>query len=517
MGMGMGMGGRGRGRGQQPGRGRGRGRGRGTRKPNNSINSIYTGTNMPSSRVLAMADSSRDYDEALAEAPVEEHLILRLPPAMADGLRERIKRRDVPQDLLLSFDDARHGLLKHGSATHKTRLVDLPCIVESLKTIDNKQFYKVANIAQMIVVEPTPLPAGTTTTTGAGAAGVGTGKSAKEVQWPDGLTPPLKNVRTRRFRKRISKKLIEDVEQEVERLLLADAESDDVRYELHDRREHEGSMYGDDGHGGHGGMGGMAGSDGGSMMDGDGGSMMDGDGGGMDGDMDLDGEDELAAEIQDALDAEEDGDDDDGGGGVSGSGGGGGVGSGSGGAGQAKDSDDDDDEDEDEEEEEDEGPPEGQVDADGDDDDDDGGGGGGGGGRGGNGEGDGGDTARALAHLRKQAGVVQAEITDLERKVSEKSGQAQAQVNPIMRKRFQGIVETLRKELDIKTMQLADLHRQIEEAGGSGGGGSGGGGGDGAGGAGGGGDGEDGADPMLDEIDQMLDTMDQMEAEGDGQ
>ena len=45
-----------------------------------------------------------------------------------------------------------------------------------------------------------------------------------------GLTPPLKHVRKRRFRKKLSKRAIEEVEQEVERLLEVDAQAEDVQY-----------------------------------------------------------------------------------------------------------------------------------------------------------------------------------------------------------------------------------------------------------------------------------------------
>ena len=37
--------------------------------------------------------------------------------------------------------------------------------------------------------------------------------------WQHGVTPPLHHVRKRRFRKRVNKRTIESVEQEVERLL----------------------------------------------------------------------------------------------------------------------------------------------------------------------------------------------------------------------------------------------------------------------------------------------------------
>jgi transcription initiation factor TFIID subunit 7 len=48
--------------------------------------------------------------------------------------------------------------------------------------------------------------------------------------WPHGITPPLHHVRKRRFRRRVNRRTIESVEQEVERLLEQDAMADDVKY-----------------------------------------------------------------------------------------------------------------------------------------------------------------------------------------------------------------------------------------------------------------------------------------------
>lgn len=48
--------------------------------------------------------------------------------------------------------------------------------------------------------------------------------------WPHGISPPLHHVRKRRFRKRVNKRTIESVEQEVERLLEEDAGADEVKY-----------------------------------------------------------------------------------------------------------------------------------------------------------------------------------------------------------------------------------------------------------------------------------------------
>ncbi|RKP11720.1 hypothetical protein BJ684DRAFT_3823, partial [Piptocephalis cylindrospora] len=97
------------------------------------------------------------------------------------------------------------------------RLVDLPTIIESQKSIDNRRFVKVADVTQMLVVD---------------------GPADLAAQSPDGITPPLNQVRQRRFRKRLSKQTIEQVEEEVERLLLADALAEEVEYGKLERDEY---------------------------------------------------------------------------------------------------------------------------------------------------------------------------------------------------------------------------------------------------------------------------------------
>jgi transcription initiation factor TFIID subunit 7 len=45
--------------------------------------------------------------------------------------------------------------------------------------------------------------------------------------WPHGITPPLRHVRKRRFRKRISRLTIEKVEDKVEELMQRDHDADE--------------------------------------------------------------------------------------------------------------------------------------------------------------------------------------------------------------------------------------------------------------------------------------------------
>lgn len=133
--------------------------------------------------------------------------------------------------------DGRHGIVRVDRVPLACKLVDLPCILESLKTVDKKTFYKTADLCQMLVCTldgdlypPLEEPTGTVDP-----------KSKKKDKdkdkkfiWNHGITCPLKNTRKRRFRKTAKKKYIEspDVEKEVKRLLSTDAEAVSVRWEV---------------------------------------------------------------------------------------------------------------------------------------------------------------------------------------------------------------------------------------------------------------------------------------------
>lgn len=179
-------------------------------------------------RISAKKTKKKKLDE-LKEAPVEDQLILRLPPSPeTEEFRNLVKKRQIPSGFYLNFSESRKATVCLGlgdSAPLKAKLVDLPCILESQKTFDNKQFYKIGDISQMLIVSNPkyPHPPATPTT--------------DKINYPDGLTPPMRAVRIKRFRKRVSKKVIEDVEKEVERLLQADLEAEDVKFEITEQKE----------------------------------------------------------------------------------------------------------------------------------------------------------------------------------------------------------------------------------------------------------------------------------------
>jgi TATA-binding protein-associated factor Taf7 len=105
-------------------------------------------------RISAKKTKKKKLDE-LKEAPVEEHMLLRLPPSPAtQEFRNLIKKRQIPAGFYLNFSEARKCTMSLGLGDAPTvlkgKIVDLPCILESQKTFDNKQFYKIGDISQVL-------------------------------------------------------------------------------------------------------------------------------------------------------------------------------------------------------------------------------------------------------------------------------------------------------------------------------------------------------------------------------
>ncbi|XP_035307963.1 transcription initiation factor TFIID subunit 7-like isoform X2 [Cricetulus griseus] len=183
---------------------------------------------------------------------LESQFILRLPPEHASTVREIIRSGDPTMKDKLKIDlspDARHAVVQVDNVSLSARVVDLPCVIGSLKTHDRKTFYKTADVSQMLVcsAEGGGCASPEEPATSAGATATGRqGEMEKNYIWKHGITPPLKNVRKKRFRKPARKlpdaKQSEDscsgyidskeVEKEVKRLLRSDAEAISTRWEI---------------------------------------------------------------------------------------------------------------------------------------------------------------------------------------------------------------------------------------------------------------------------------------------
>ncbi|XP_064134523.1 transcription initiation factor TFIID subunit 7-like [Loxodonta africana] len=185
---------------------------------------------------------------------LENQFILRLPPEHASTVRKMIRSGNIAMKDKLKIDlhsDGRHAVVQVEDVSLNAKLVDLPCVVASLKTLDKKSFYKTADISQMLVCttdgDLQSSPEQSVSSTDAKDIEADDGKRRKKYNWKHGITPPLKNVRKRRFRK-IKKKSTDvkeieeisfaeytespDVEKEVKRLLCSDAEAVSARWEV---------------------------------------------------------------------------------------------------------------------------------------------------------------------------------------------------------------------------------------------------------------------------------------------
>ena len=159
---------------------------------------------------------------------IESQFILRMAPGEdCEYLRKAIEEKKVGlkqseggADVSLRFLDreGRRSVVTIKGKHYAAAMVDLPCVIESMKSWDRRGWWKSADICQMLLVLG-PVP---------NEEAAKTALVPKEVdqttwQYAHGLTPPMHWVRKRRFRKRISYRTIEAVEDEVERLLERDA------------------------------------------------------------------------------------------------------------------------------------------------------------------------------------------------------------------------------------------------------------------------------------------------------
>ncbi|KAB8292418.1 hypothetical protein EYC80_008146 [Monilinia laxa] len=189
---------------------------------------------------------------------IEESFIFRMIPGEdCDYLRNCISEKKMgvnPKaggaDVQMKFFHAegrRAAVMIRGNVYAAT-LVDLPCIIEGMKSWDKRGWYKSADICQMLWIyqrvekeeeaKTIPLP------------GI---IDPQTFQYPHGLTAPMHLARKRRFRKRISRTAIEAVEEAVEKLLEDDRKALQSEYKVISPEREQSSQvfspgsYGEDG------------------------------------------------------------------------------------------------------------------------------------------------------------------------------------------------------------------------------------------------------------------------------
>lgn len=164
-------------------------------------------------------------DEDAEEDPAIEHLLLlRVPPGddcqyLARMIEEKkigVKPSDGGADITFQWLDkeGRRSLWNIRGNKYAGALFDLPTITEVFKTWNKKDIMKVTDISQILVIlgsvdneqqaKDYPLPPEV---------------DRERWEYPHGLTPPMRYVRKRRFRKRINYRDIDTIEAQVQKLL----------------------------------------------------------------------------------------------------------------------------------------------------------------------------------------------------------------------------------------------------------------------------------------------------------
>jgi len=192
------------------------------------------------------ANSFRMSEKPLDGPPVEleNQFVLRLPTEPSLALREAIKSgaSNLKERLFIQLEPdkssntqyLRRGHVQFDGWNFTSRLVDLPTIMESHKTIDNKTFYKTADICQLLICKEGEDFDDEEDTNSPVKKKKDPNKVDKKYLYPHGIGPPLKNCRKRRFRKTLRKKYVEapEIEKEVKRLLRVDNEAVSVKWEV---------------------------------------------------------------------------------------------------------------------------------------------------------------------------------------------------------------------------------------------------------------------------------------------
>ncbi|KAM8706872.1 hypothetical protein ACLKA7_011037 [Drosophila subpalustris] len=203
------------------------------------------------SQVVNQAENCDDFE-------LESQFIIRFPQDLANTVLESIEKGNIGEKLTIELDsELRHGKVRLNDELLHAKIVDLPTVVESYKTADNVSLYKTADISQMMVCsreslkdsskcqlkEPEKLP---NSETESDKENDSTNlKSVKDVPkvdekflWPDGITPPTRNIRRRRLKTSIKQKKVDKPEssilKEVKYLLRMDSEAVRVDYEFVD-------------------------------------------------------------------------------------------------------------------------------------------------------------------------------------------------------------------------------------------------------------------------------------------
>ncbi|KAF1946265.1 hypothetical protein EJ02DRAFT_450714 [Clathrospora elynae] len=178
-------------------------------------------------------------EEAEPDPAIESQFVLRMKPGPdCDLLRKSIEEKTIgkgtshggPSVHFRFFDrEGRRAMLTIQGRMYAATMVELPAVIESLKSWNKKDWVKTADVCQMLLVldrvqneeeaKKFPLPSYV---------------EKDSHRFPHGLTPPMKWARKLRFRPRKSYIDVERAEAQMNRLLADDEKAASTKYEMVD-------------------------------------------------------------------------------------------------------------------------------------------------------------------------------------------------------------------------------------------------------------------------------------------
>ncbi|XP_045466934.1 transcription initiation factor TFIID subunit 7 isoform X2 [Harmonia axyridis] len=167
-----------------------------------------------------------DNDDEKVE--LEEQFILRMPKVEALKLRDLLntKPSKIKKALKISLNLNNTGFVKFGKRKIYGCLKKFPTIIESYKTHDKVTICKTADVSHILLCGYEKY-------------------ESKKVNYVHGITPPLKNVKKKRFRKTLINTdravEVENIERELYYLLRTDLEAVSSKYEI--TYEHDKENY----------------------------------------------------------------------------------------------------------------------------------------------------------------------------------------------------------------------------------------------------------------------------------
>ncbi len=178
-------------------------------------------------------------DEAEQDPAMESQFVLRMPPGPdCELLRKSIEEKTIGKSMSQGgpgvhfrfFDrEGRRAMVTVQGRFYAASMVELPAVIESMKSWNKKDWVKTADVCQMLLV----------------LGQVQNEEEAKKYprpsyvdpdshRFPHGITPPMRWARKRRFRPRKSYIDVERAEAQMNRLLAEDEKVDSTRYEMVD-------------------------------------------------------------------------------------------------------------------------------------------------------------------------------------------------------------------------------------------------------------------------------------------